>query len=163
MLGATITATFLLLLMALSILLGIFAFIYAGYRFLIIVQQTAAGVDEIDWPTDPLLDKLPRAAYLAALLAICIVPAGFFLKLRPDFAIGGSPLITFFVAAAAILWALFPVLLFSALSASSPWVIFRSAVLSFFLRRFDAAAVFYLVSALLGAGSFGLLFGNFRR
>jgi hypothetical protein len=163
MFGATITATFLLLLMALSIILGIFAFIYAGYRFLIIVQQTAAGVNEIDWPTDPLLDKLPRAAYLAALLAICIVPAGFFLKLRPDVAIGGSPLLTFFVAAMCILWALFPILLFSALSASSPWIVFRAAVLRFFLLHFGATASFYVVSGLLGAGSFGLLFLAFAR
>jgi hypothetical protein len=163
MLGATITATILLLLMVLTMIVGIFAFIYAAYRFLIIVQETAAGVDEIDWPTDPLLDRLPRAAYLAALLAICIVPAGFFLKIRPDVALGGSPLLTFLVAATLILWALFPVLLFSALSASSPWIVFRSAVLGFFLRRFGAAAAFYAVSALLGAGSFGLLLLAFSR
>jgi hypothetical protein len=163
MLSSAVTAAFMLLLMALAILTGVYIFIYASHRFFVIVQETAAGVDEVQYPALPLLDKLPRAAYLAGLLAICLVPAGFFLKLNPEIALGGSPLLTFFVAATIFLWLLFPVALLSALSASSPWVVFRWTVLRFLLRHAAATIVFYAVSAVLAASSFGLLYLGFAR
>jgi hypothetical protein len=163
MLGSAVTSAFMLLLMALAILIGIYVFIYAAHRFFVIVQETAAGVDEVQYPADPLLDKLPRAAYLAGLLAICIVPAGFFLKLNPDIALGGSPLLTFFVVATIILWLLFPVELLSALSALSPWIVFRWTVVRFLVRHAGATIVFYVVTALLAAGSFGLLYLGLAR
>ncbi|HMF14696.1 MAG TPA: hypothetical protein VKE94_20410, partial [Gemmataceae bacterium] len=65
MLSSAVTAAFMLLLMALAIIVGIYIFIYASHRFFVIVQETAAGVDEVQYPALPLLDKLPRAAYLA--------------------------------------------------------------------------------------------------
>jgi hypothetical protein len=163
MLGSAVTAAFMLLLMALAIIIGAYVFIYAAHRFFAIVQETAAGVDEVHYPADPLMDRLPRAAYLAGLLAICMVPAGFLLKLSPDVALGGSPLLTFFVAATVILWLLFPIVLLSALSASSPWIVFRLTVLRFLLRHAPATFLFYTVSALLAAGCFGLLALAFDR
>jgi len=100
---------------------------------------------------------------MAGLVAICIVPAGFILRLRPGFAWAGSPLLTFFVTAAIILWLLFPIELLSALSALSPWTVFRLTVLRFFARRIGATVIFYTASALLAAGAFGLLYLTFTR
>jgi hypothetical protein len=163
MLGSAVTSAFLLLLMTLAIIIGAYIFIYAAHRFFVIVQETAAGVDDVKYPADPLMDKLPRAAYLAGLLAICVVPAGFLLKLNPDVSLGGSPLLTSFVVATVILWLLFPIGLLSALSASSPWIVFRLTVLRFMLRRALATFVFYSVSAVLAAGCFGLVALAFDR
>lgn len=159
--GAMGSAMIFVCLVVLTIFIGFFTFIYAAYFFLVAVQETAAGVDAVRWPNDPLYDKLPRAGYLACLLAIWVAPAGLLLRLNPDFALGGSPFLTVLAAAAVLLWALFPIGLLSALSASMPWIVFRWTVLAFFLRRFGATVVFYFVSALLGAGSLGLLLFTF--
>jgi hypothetical protein len=145
-------------LLAMTVLVGFFTFLFAAHCFLTTVQQTAAGNDRIRWPSEPLYDKLPRAGYLACLIAIWIAPAGLLLRLNPDRAIDGSPLFTFLTAATLLLWGLFPIGLFSALSGSSPWLVFRFAVVQFFFRRFRAAIVFYFASAVLVGGSFGLLY-----
>jgi hypothetical protein len=145
-------------LLAMSVLVGLFTFLHAAHCFLTTVQQTAAGNDRIRWPNEPLYDKLPRAGYLACLVAIWIAPAGLLLRISPDWALGGSPLFTFLTAATVLLWSLFPIGLFSALSGSSPWLVFRFAVVQFFFRRFGATLIFYFVSAALVGGSFGLLY-----
>jgi hypothetical protein len=145
-------------LLAMSVLVGLFTYLHAAHCFLTTVQQTAAGNDRIRWPNEPFYDKLPRAGYLACLVAIWIAPAGLLLRLSPDVALDGSPLITFLTAATLLLWTLFPVGLFSALSGSSPWLVFRFAVVQFFFRRFGATLIFYFVSAVLVGGSFGLLY-----
>ncbi|HMF12123.1 MAG TPA: hypothetical protein VKE94_07445 [Gemmataceae bacterium] len=163
MLQNAVISAFMLLLMALAIIVGAYIFIYAAHRFLVIVQETAAGVDEVRYPSDPIMDKLPRAAYLAGLLVICVAPAGLFLRVRPDVALGDSPMLTFFVAATIILWLVFPVGLLSALSASSPWIVFRWTVVRFLARHAGATIVFYAVSALLASGTFGLLYLGFAR
>src|SRR6516162_9904358 len=87
-------------LLAAAVLVGLLTYIYAAHCFLTTVQQTAAGNDRIRWPNEPLYDKLPRALYLACLIAIWIAPAGLLLRLAPDRAIGESPLLTFFTATA---------------------------------------------------------------
>jgi hypothetical protein len=144
--------------LAASILVGLFTFIYAAHCFLTTVQQSAAGNDRIRWPNEPLYDKLPRALYLACFIVIWIAPAGLLLRLNPDRSIGESPLLTFFTVAVILLWAFFPLGLFSALSSSSPWTLFRPAVLASFLARFGETVAFYFVTALLLGGSLGLLY-----
>ena len=155
---STARAMIFISLLAMSVLVGLFTYLFAAHCFLTIVQQTAAGNDGIRWPNEPLYDKLPRAGYLACLLGIWIAPAGLLLRLNRDSSIGDSSLLTFLVSAAILIWGVFPIGLFSALSGSSPWMIFRVRVLQLFLRRFGATAFFYLVSAILIAGSFGLLY-----
>jgi len=161
--GNTAHAMILVSVVALTAVVGLPTFIYSAYCFLVTVQDTAAGVDAVRWPGDPLYDKLPRAGYLAALLAICLAPAGLTLRLNPTLALDGSRLLTFLVAGTILLWGWFPFLLLSALSASSPWVVFRWTVLRFFLRRFGAIVVFYFVSATLAAGTLGVLYLTFSR
>jgi hypothetical protein len=153
--GAAIV--FICLLAVLAIVGGAL-FFFAAYCFIHVVQETAAGVDDIHWPNDPYQDKLPRAAYVAALVAVWLAPVGILMKLNKDAAIGGSRLLTFFVAAAVILWLFFPVSLLSSTSASSALIILRPAILRFLARRFRESVTFYVVSALLVAGSFGLYY-----
>jgi hypothetical protein len=145
-------------LLAASVLVGFLNYLYAAHCFLTTVQQTAAGNDRIRWPNEPLYDKLPRAGYLACLLGIWIAPAGLLLRLNPNSSIDGSPLLTFLVTATLLIWGLFPVGLFSALSGSSPWMLFRVTVLQCFLSRFGATIFYYMVTAVLIGGSFGLLY-----
>jgi hypothetical protein len=163
MAGAAATAMIFVCLMVATLIVGLFFFIYAAYCFLVVVQDTAAGADSVRWPSDPLYDKLPRAAYLAGLLAVWIAPAGLLLRLKPENAIDRSPVLTFLLVATAILWLLFPIGLFSSLSASSPLIVFRFTILRFFARRFGAALCFYAVSALLFVVGSAPLFLAFAR
>jgi hypothetical protein len=150
-------------LLLLTGILGMGLFAYAAYCFLLVVQQTAAGVDEVEWPSDPLPDKLPSVAYVVCLLALWVAPAGIIARVDRNNALGDSPLLTFFAASVLILWALFPISLFSSLSAGSAWIVFRLTVLRFFARCPGAVLVFYLVSGLLAAATMGLLYLAFLR
>jgi hypothetical protein len=145
-------------LLAVATIAGGALVLFAAYCFLHVVQETAAGVDDIHWPNDPYQDKLPRAAYVAALIAVWLAPVGIVLKLSKGLAIGGSQLLTFFLVAAAILWLFFPISLLSSTSASSPVIILRPTILRFLARRFRETAIFYFVSAVLIAGSLGLYY-----
>src|SRR5262245_13757090 len=145
-------------LLALTTILGGALFMFAAYCYLHVVQETAAGVDDVHWPHEPYQDKLPRAAYVAALIAVWLAPAGIVLKLSKELAIGGSRLLTFFMVAAAILWLVFPISLLSSTSASSPIMILRPTILRFMARRFRETVTFYAVSALLAAGAVGLYY-----
>jgi hypothetical protein len=145
-------------LLAVTTIVGGALFLFAAYCFLHVVQETAAGVDDLHWPNEPYQDKLPRAAYVAALVAVWLTPVGLLLRLSKDAAIGGSALLTFFLVAAVVLWLFFPVSLLSSTSASSPVIILRPTLLRFMARRFRETVIFYLVSALLFAGSFGLYY-----
>lgn len=160
MAGAMANAMIFVCLMVLTILVGVFLFMYAAYIFLILVQETAAGVDKVRWPSEPLYDKLPRAGYMACMLLICLAPAGLLVRLNRNGAFAESSLLVFFVSATLLLWLIFPILLLSSLSAESPWMVFRATVLRFFARRAGAAIAFYFVTALLlAAAAVPLYFG----
>src|SRR5262249_47020414 len=146
MAGAMANAMIFVCLMVLTLLVGAFLFTYAAYLFLVIVQETAAGVDKVRWPSDPLYDKLPRAGYMACMLFICLAPAGLLVRLNRNGAFAESSLLLFFASAALLLWLIFPVLLLSSLSAASPWIVFRATVLRFFARRAGATIAFYFAT-----------------
>src|SRR5262245_46447446 len=148
--GAAGPAIIFVCLLVLTGMISMALFAYAAYCFLVVVQQTAAGVDEVEWPGDPLYDKLPNVAYITCLLSVCLAPAGIIARTTRDNALGDSPLLTFCVAGALILWLFFPICLFSSLSASSTWLVFQPKVMRFFARSFGSVVVFYAVSGLMG-------------
>jgi hypothetical protein len=163
MAGAMANAMIFVCLMVLTLLVGAALFMYAAYILLVLVQETAAGVDKIRWPSDPLYDKLPRAGYMACMLLICLAPAGLLVRLNRDGAIAESTLLVFFASATLLLWLNFPILLLSSLSAESPWIVFRATVLRFFARRAGAAIAFYFVTALLLTAAAVPLYFAFER
>jgi hypothetical protein len=163
MAGAMANAMVFVCLMVLTLLVAAALFMYAAYIFLVLVQETAAGVDKVRWPNEPLYDKLPRAGYMACMLFICLAPAGLLVRMNRNEALAESSLLVFFISATLLLWLIFPILLLSSLSAESPWIVFRATVLRFFLRRAGAAIAFYFVSALLLAAAAVPLYLAFER
>jgi hypothetical protein len=156
--GSIARSMILVSLTILTLLVSFFVFISLAPRLLAIIQDTAAGNDEVRFASEPLFDKLPRAAYLAGLVLLCIAPAGLILKMNRDLAIGDSRMLAFLCLAGVSLWLFFPITSLSSLSASSVWIVFRMTVLAFLVRRFAASFVFYLSSALVIGGIFGLYF-----
>ena len=69
--GAGNAIQFMVLLVA-AILAGSYVFAFAGHSFLVVVEQTANGNDEVVWPDEPYHDWIWRFASLAWLLLVCL-------------------------------------------------------------------------------------------
>jgi hypothetical protein len=127
----------------------------AARCFLVVLQQTAAGLDRVLWPDEPMYDWLRDVFYLVSLLAVWLVPAGLLARgLRkvwlPDEPNGLA--LRFAILALPGLWLLMPVGLVSALSSQSGWGFFRLTVLHRFARVFLSVLAFYVLSAALFVG-----------
>jgi hypothetical protein len=141
----------------LQIIISWLVFSYAAHCFLVVVQESAAGSDEVIWPDEPLYDWIWKLWYLLWLAGVWLIAAGLTLWSIDVPAFHTYP----WVRPAALLgvfWLLFPVSLFSSLSAHSRWVLFRPAVLGWLLARFFSTTTFYILTALVLAG-YATLFG----
>src|SRR5436190_7001563 len=130
-------------------IVAIYFLAYAAHCFLVVVQDTAAGIDEVAWPDEPISDWVGRAAYLLALVALLLAPAGMLARALRRVWLPEDPALRFLLLAVPGLWLLFPIGLLSAMSSASSWTILRPAILRQFLRLFPTVAGFYLLTGLL--------------
>ncbi len=128
-----------------TVIVSIIVLAYAGYSFLVAFIDTAAGADEIIWPGDPVQDWFFKGWYLTWLLAVWAVPPTLLAGLL------GLERWLCVLAAAAVLWLLFPVTLLSSLSASSAMLIFRPVIVRLLLKQFRLTVAFYAVSGMIVA------------
>jgi hypothetical protein len=124
--------------------------------FLVIVEDTAAGIDRVRWPEEPIQDWLARGARFAALLAIWLVPAGILSNALERSLFPGHGGLRFLVLAVPGLWLYVPVGLLSAMSSDSGWALFRPAIAWRLLRLAPSLVVFYLLTGLLAFAVAGL-------
>lgn len=147
MVGAAGMAILFFMYLVAATILGAYVGAYAAHSFLTVVEDTAAGNDEVRWPHDPLVDWVWKFVYLGWLMATFLVPALIVARwwaagLRPEVAFAKT------VGTVAVLfWLFFPITLLSSLSASSRWFVFSPAILPRFAQRPGAIAMFYLVTA----------------
>jgi hypothetical protein len=160
--GALGPAMIFISLLVLGGLVGVVVLTFAARCFGVIVEQTAAGSDEVAWPDEPMVDWLGRALHLLWLVAFWLVPVALLLRLLRHLAPNGSPAL-FFLPPVVLFWVLFPVSLLSSYSAVSRWVVFRPAVLAGLFRVFPATATFYLLTAVLISGLGGLSYVTYAR
>jgi membrane protein implicated in regulation of membrane protease activity len=129
-----------------TIILGLFTLSYTAHVVLTVIEGTASGFGEIDWPNQPYVDWLWKFFYLAWLVAIWVVPLGlvsqWLLRTRSEAAALPGILAT----AALLFWLIFPISLLSSMTASSRWVIFTYAVLPRLGQRPGAVLIFYLLT-----------------
>jgi hypothetical protein len=147
-------AMFFVLSLVASVIIGLIVVTYAARTFMNGLNGTAAGNDDIPWPTDPYIDQLADPFFLAYLMALgsvaALVPVGL---LFPDFLDhpAGVPIVIGGVA-----WLVFPILLLSALTGTSRWYILHWECLRRLARHPLAVLVFYLstgASLLIGGGA----------
>ena len=101
-----------------TVIVSTYVLAYAAYCFLVVVQDTAAGIDEVIWPNEPVQDWLGEAVYLLALIAIWLAPAGILARaLREDLLPEDGPL-RLLVLAGPGLWLYFPIGLLSSTTGS---------------------------------------------
>ena len=48
-----------------AVVIGIYLWMYAAHCFSVVVDETAAGIDEVKWPDLPIIDWAGRLIYLA--------------------------------------------------------------------------------------------------
>src|SRR5262249_54570881 len=137
-------------LLVLQTLVGFYVSSYAARCFLLVVEETAAGNDEVLWTHEPIVDWFWKFFYVLWLIAFWLVPAWFLVIVLK------MPALSFLVIAVGLVWLFFPVSLLSSLSANSPWVVLRPALLGRTVQRLGSVVAFYASTALLLAGIAGL-------
>jgi hypothetical protein len=152
------TALIFYMLLIAEIMLGLFVITYACHNFLTVMQDTAAGSDDVTWPDEPLQDWLPHGVYLIGLIVVILAPVGFMRVVLKSSGVTENLALPLLATGAILFWLSFPVCLLSSLSGSSRLFILRAKVLVQLLRIPGAMLIFYLASAVLFAGFLGLAY-----
>jgi hypothetical protein len=142
-----------------QVIVTLFTAAYAAQCLLVIIENTAAGADDIDWPGEPFLDYLWKFIYLAWLAAFWLVPAWGLLRILGRLAHWTVPALAYVVVMAGAFCFFFPVSLLSSLSAHSKWAVLSPALLKRLAGRLPALVIYYFVSAMLLAGWLALFYG----
>lgn len=108
--------------------------------YMVVAQGTAAGLDEVPWPDDAVVDWLPQAFMLLLTLAVWVVPAGFLARWLAPVFLPDDPALRATILVALAVWLLFPPGLLMMQRAGAAWTL---------LRRFPAVLMFYLLTGLL--------------
>lgn len=134
----------------------------AAHCYLVVVQGTAAGLDEVKWPDEPFHDWLQQAAALTALAVIWLAPVGILSRALGSAWLPGQGFLRFLLLAGPVFWFLFPLSLLSSMGSTSRWQILNGKVLLGLLKLTPSLLIFYPVTAGLFAavgalGYIGLL------
>jgi hypothetical protein len=150
--GALGQAMIFVCLLAAEAVVGACVLGYAAHAFLVVVQGTAAGNDEVSWPDEPLFDWIGQAVHLLWLVAFWLVPLGLAQRALRAVFLPDAPLLRFLLLAVPLLWLFFPISLLSSLSAGARWVFFNPGLLPRLGGSFGSLLLLYLLSGLLLGG-----------
>lgn len=147
--GPTIIFVFSL---AAATILSMYVFSYAAHCFLVVMESTAAGMDEIRWPDELFLDWLWKPPYLLGLLGIWVLAGfGVLLLAAPRLAATWPGILGVLAVAA---WIFFPITLYSSLSARSLAHVLYGPLLRRLVRRLGLLLVLYVLTGpLIGAAA----------
>lgn len=121
--------------------------LYLSSCFFAVVEETAAGADDITWPeAGGLIDGWARAFHLFWLVACCALPVAVVWQAGRDAFWSGD--IWWLVPLVALV-VLFPIVTLSSLASNSRWLIIDRDMLSRFVRRPHLVGAVWLVSVLL--------------
>jgi hypothetical protein len=136
-----------------EVIVGLYVLIYAMHAMLTVVQETAAGNDEIAWPSEGFIDWLFGSLHLVVLVLVLLAPAGILMRALQPTLFPDDAVLRFLVLAVPGLWLLFPVALLSSLSTEHRWMLLRPDVMWRMLRAAPATLAVYVAGAVLAAGA----------
>src|SRR5712692_8310169 len=87
-----------------TVIVTAYVLTYVAYCVLVTVQDTAAGLDEVVWPEEPLYDKIGRALPLVGVCLIWAAPAGILTRALRNVWLPDDPTLRFLLLAAPGLW-----------------------------------------------------------
>jgi hypothetical protein len=146
--AAVVTFVFMMICVV-ALLFGLCFLTYAMRRLLMVVQDTAAGCDEVFWSAEPFQDAIGGAFHLTAVVLIVLAPVGILARALREVWLPDDPALRFLLLAVPGLWLFLPVALLSSLSASSRWFVMRPIVVWNLLRLAPFTFLVYLFSAIL--------------
>ncbi len=132
-----------------GVIIGLYLCCYMARCLLVVVQGTAAGLDEVPWPDEVVFDWIWEALSMVMLGFIWLAPTGIVAHALRHGELPGSLLERFVLLAVPILWLVFPVSLLCALSGNGIWMILRPTILWRLLRAFPSLIGFYVQTGLL--------------
>lgn len=140
-----------------TLFVGMFTMSYAAHSFLVVLEGTANGDDDLRWPDEPMFDWLWKPWYLLWMVAFWAVPVwllvdGVLVRLL------GMPAVGFYPALVGVIWLLFPISLFSALSAGHFAIVWRLTVVRRMAKNGAALLVVYLVTGAMVVGGMALAY-----
>jgi hypothetical protein len=121
--------------------------LYAAHCFVVVVTDTAAGLDEVRWPAETMVDWIGQALRFVVTLATVLIPIGFAFRALGDSIYPPDPLLGFVVLTGLWLWVAFPIALLSAMTFGSPFAVIHPGVLWELLRLTPSMVLFYLLTA----------------
>lgn len=145
--GAAGGAMIFFCLTALQVLVGLFVLAYTAHSLLLVLENTAAGNDEVLWPDEPYFEWLAKLAYVAWLVALAAVPTWLLLG-AIRLPAPAARLLT-----VAVPFVLFPVELLSSMSASTRWIALRPLIVWRLLLRLPALLIVYVAGGVLLGGA----------
>jgi hypothetical protein len=122
---------------------------YAAHCLLVVVEDTSAGNDVVQWPDEPYRDWIWKPVYLAWLIAFWAFPVAIIVRLTRPPILHDSVSLQILLFSLPGLWLFFPISLLSSLSARSRWVVFRPAVLVSLASFAPTTLGFYAISVVL--------------
>ena len=133
----------------LFVILAAYLVALAARAYMVTAQGTAAGLDEVEWPDEPVYDWLRQSAYLLSMLLLWIMPAGFLARGLAGAWLPHDGPLRFTILIGLAVWLLFPVGILASQRADA--IVRLLAHLPYLLG-------FYLVTGVLLAGCLGLLY-----
>lgn len=131
--------------------LGASALSYAAHSLLVIITDTAAGLDEVRWPAESWIEWIGPLGQFAVFFLTLIFPVGVVLHAADDHLFPDQPALGIAVVVVTWLWLMFPVGLLSFMGAGSPFAIVYPPVIRS-LFRLPSLIVFYIVTGIGAAG-----------
>lgn len=153
--GAPEVIAFMMLLVLQGIV-GFYVLSYAGHAFLTVVQETAAGNDEVTWPDETLFDRFWRVFYLAWVAVCAAIPAVIVWPLLFGLLPKGNDALKVVLGGAPVLWLTFPLCLLSSLSAGAFWMLLNPGLFRRAVKRPGSLVLFYGQSAIVWFGCVAL-------
>jgi hypothetical protein len=131
-------------------IVGLFVALYAAHSFLVVLEQTAAGRDEVDWPDDVIVDWFWKPFLFVWVIGFWVVPAWLLISLV---ALVLRPLAGYYATLIAVIWFIFPISLLSSLHAQSRLTVLDWTIVRRLAKNAGSMGLFYAVTGVLIVGS----------
>jgi hypothetical protein len=128
-------------------MIGLFFLVtYISRCLLVVVEETAAGNDVVEWPVEPFTDWIWQGWYVTFLASVWVAPALLVaLIVAPLFPAQEQDL-WFVLIAAGTFWFMFPISLMSSMSAESRWAVLHGSLIVRVALRPRSVLAFYVAS-----------------
>lgn len=129
---------------------GLYLAGYVSHHYLVVVEETASGIDQVKPPDEPFLDWLWKLLFFVWLVAFWVVPAALAAGAVAPALVGDPG--GFLALALGVLWLVLPLSLLSCLSGRTMFTVLHAGFLRRVVKQPGALVVFYLTTGLLLAG-----------